>query len=457
MNKIKGILYSGVLAALVMMAGCSSDRTGDVRGLLQTIPSDASAVTVIDLKSVLEKAGCEVDGSEVKPGKEIVKALDASGNAKAKDFFTRLQDGGVDPSVAALFIEGYNTYFAGFVADTDKFKAFVEKQTGGSFQAEGDVDVCGNTAIAGDRFWVCTGSNNTINANDVKHFVALSEKQSILSNEIAAGLEDLENDVKGWGDIKGCLNSLGFDFTERATVTMAIEAMFADAVEFAWELDLEKGKLEADMTVLNSKGGVARFNFPTAKIDAAAISGIGGTGEGFMALAVSPDMVKKLKEETGGKGFSMIGMLVGIVSCVDGTCGAAFSYAGGERGEDGEDGECNVRGVISTTGHGTSDLSDALAGFGYTASKEGKILRFGKGEVTGGLSAADAAEALKGSLAGMVFSGNTKILPSEAVSSAAITFKPEKGGLQAEIKVKGKDKKKNILLSLIESASEQSY
>ncbi len=77
--------------------------------------------------------------------------------------------------------------------------------------------------------------------------------------------------------------------------------------------------------------------------------------------------------------------------------------------------------------------------------------------MTGGLSAADAAGALKGSLAGMVFSGNTKILPSEAVSSAAITFKPEKDGLQAEIKVKGKDKKKNILLSLIESASEQSH
>ncbi len=454
MNKIKGILYSGVLAALVIMAGCSSDRTGDVRGLLQTIPSDASAVTVIDLKSVLEKAGCEVDGSEVKPGKEIVKALEAQGDAKAKDFFTRLQDGGVDPSVAALFIEGYNTYLAGFIADTDKFKAFVEKQSGCSFQAEGDVDVCGNTAIAGDRFWVCTGSNNTINANDVKHFVALSEKQSILSNEIAARLEDPEHDVEGWGDIKGCLNSFGLDFTARATVTMAIEAMFADAVEFAWELDFEKGELDAGMTVLNSKGGVARFNFPTAKIDAAAISGIGGTGEGFMALAVSPDMVKKLKEETGGKGFSMIGMLAGIVSCVDGTCGAAFSYAGSERGENGE---CNVRGVISTTGHGTSDLSDALAGFGYTASKEGKILRFGKGEVTGGLSAADAAGALKGSLAGMVFSGNTKILPSEAVSSAAITFKPEKDGLQAEIKVKGKDKKKNILLSLIESASEQSH
>ncbi len=439
MNRIKGILYSVAMMTLVIMAACSSDRAGDVRGLLQTIPADASMVAVADLKSILEKAGCKVDGTDVTPGKELVKALEASKNAENKEFLARIQNGGIDPSVAALFIEGYNTYFTGFIADTEKFKAFIEKEYGEKFRAEGETEVCGNVAISGDRFWMCTNSNNTVNANDVKHFVSLSEKQSILSNEIAANLEDLEHDMEGWGDIKGCLNSMGLDFTSRASATMAMEAMFVDAVEFMWELDFNKGELDAEMTVHNSKGGIAKFNFPAAKIDGDVIRKIGGSGETYLALAVSPDMVNKLKEETGGKGFSMIGMLAGMVSCVDGTCAAALAVG-------------NVNGLISTTGHGTSDLANALGQFGLTVSKEDKFLRISKGEVSGPLPAADAADVLKGALAGVVYGGEEKPMNLSAISTMSMTFKPEKGGLQAEVKVKGKDSKKNILLALIESA-----
>ncbi len=37
---------------------------------------------------------------------------------------------------------------------------------------------------------------------------------------------------------------------------MAIEAMFVDAVEFSWNLDFQKGKIVAEMDVINSKGGL---------------------------------------------------------------------------------------------------------------------------------------------------------------------------------------------------------
>jgi len=440
MKNLKGFLYCIACVATMVVASCSSDRTADVRDLLKTVPSDASAVAVIDLKSVLEKAGCDVDGTDIKPGKEIVKALEASGNSKAKDFAARMQEGGADPSAIIFFIEGYNSYISGFVADTDKFKTFVEKEYGASFQNDGEVSTCGNIAIAGDRFWVCISSNNTVNSNDIKHFNSLSEKQSILSNEIAAGLEELKHDISGWGDIKGCLNTAGLDFSSKASATMAIEAMFVDAVEFMWNLDFKKGKLEADATVLNSKGGIAKFNFPAAKIDAAVINDLGGTADGFVALAVNPDMVKKLKEETGGKGFSVIGMLSGMISCVDGTCAAAFSGSG------------NVRGVLSTTGHGTADLSSMLGEMGLDVSKEAKALRFSKGEVSGQVSAASAADELKGALAGVVYADGSKRLPSEAISSVTVTFSPEKGGIEAGIKVTGKDSKKNILLSIIEAS-----
>ena len=75
----------------------------------------------------------------------------------------------------------------------------------------------------------------------------------------------------------------------------------------------------------------------------------------------------------------------------------------------------------------------------------------GKGAVEGAVSAADAAEELKGSLAGFVLGGGKKQRLTDAVSSVSVTFKPEKGGLKAIVKVNGKDSKKNIMQSILES------
>lgn len=441
MEKLRILLYSAVVTAMVLMASCSSDHEADVRGMLQTVPGDASMVAVLDLKSMLEKAGCDVKGSEVKPGKELAKAVEDSGNAEFKESLTRLQQGGVEPSAAVFFMEGYGAYLTGFLSDTDKFKTYVGKESGETFRQEDGLDVCGNVAVAGDRFWVCVNSHNTINAKDVLHFNSLSEKQSILSNDIVAALQDPGHDIAGWGDIKGCLNSVGMDFSSRAAVTMAVEAMFVDAVELKWNVDFEKGKMLADINVLNPKGGIAKFNFPASGIDEATVSAIGGTADGVVALAASQEMVRKLKEETGGKGFSVIGFLAGIISCVDGTCAMSFS-----------DKDNAVKGIVSTTGHGTADLSSLLAEYGMKTSKEDKLLRFSKGEVSGAMEVKGVAAGLKGALAGAVYAGNTEKISSSAISSVAVTLNPEKGGLEARVRITGKDPGKNIILSFLEYA-----
>lgn len=147
-------------------------------------------------------------------------------------------------------------YLTGFVSDSSKFKEYVEKNSDSKFVKDGETEVCGNTVLTPDRFWICMSSRNTVNTEDIRRFVSLSPKQSILSNEVASRLVDISHDVEGWGDIRGCLNSLGIDFTTRATATMAIEAMFVDAVEFSWNLDFQKGKIVAEMDVINSKGGL---------------------------------------------------------------------------------------------------------------------------------------------------------------------------------------------------------
>lgn len=404
MKKFMGILYVVALVIAMTISSCSSDRSADVRGILQTVPADASAVVVIDVKTLADKQDLKFDNNDMQ---DLVAA------------------GAVEPSAAVFFTEGYNSYLTGYVADTDKFKAWTEKKFGEQFQKDSDMETCGNTLLNGNRFWLCITSRNTIKASDVKHFSSLSEKQSILVNETVAEMEHLSHAVNGWGDIKGCLNSAGLDFANRATATMVIESIFSDAVEFTFNADLDEKGVEADLNILNSKGGIAKFNFPTAKIDTSTIASLGGSAPGVMAIAVSPEMVKKLREETGGKGFSMIGVLANIITCVDGTCAAVFADAD------------NVRGVISTTGHSTSDLSQMLQEFGMEVSMEGKNLLVHKGEVKGGINVKETANQFKGAMAGVVFSGEFKGM--EKVKSIAVTLHPDKGGLSAHVKLLWKE------------------
>lgn len=420
MKILKNFVYVVALCAMMIAGGCSKDRSADVRGMLQTIPADASMVAVADIETLAKETGCKIDGSKVIVSENVKNALTSSSQGNNTSLVALLESGAIEPSVAALFAEGYNTYLTGYVADTDKLKEWAEKEFGENFAADGDSETCGNILVNGDRFWVCTSSRNTINAQDVKHFKSLSEKQSILVNDVVASLETLDHTLAGWGDIKGCLNAMGMDFATRATAAMMIEAIFTDAVEFSWSADIEKEGIEADMNILNTKGGIAKFNFPTSKIDPSVIESLNCTASAIAAIGVSPDMIKKLKEETGTKSLSVLGMVAGMLQCVDGTCAVASS------------GEDTMSGIISTTGHGTSDLSQLLQDYsGMQVSMEGKMMRFGKGEVSGDLTSQTAAAKLKGAMAGVVISGDVN--KESKFETITFTLHPEKGGLSAHI------------------------
>ena len=441
MKTLKRIAYGAVALCMFILAACSSDRTADVRVLLESVPSDASLVAVIDVKSLLEDADCKVTGDKIIPGKEMLKALKNSDNSKLETLIEDNQDLGLDPSVAVYFMEGYNTYVTGYLSDSDKFKEYIEEKFREKFQNAGDVSTCGNIAVTGDRFWICASSRNTISSGDIKHFQSLSGKQSILSNEVVAKLEKLDHEVQGWGDIKGCLSSQFIPFSSRAMITMAVETIFSDAVEFIWHIDFEKGEAEAEAEILNSKGGIAKFNFPESKIDGATIRSFGGSATGYVAAAISPEIIKTLQEETGGKGLSVIGMVSKILSCVDGTCVVAL-------GKDIEGG------MISTNGHDTADLTGMLSQFGFRVSKEGKFLRFAKGETTGDIPAEETADELKDALAGGVVSVADMGGDKTGISKVSVRLIPEKGGVKLNLKVKGTASKENLLFSVLKNTLE---
>lgn len=443
----KNLIILATALITLMLGGavsCSKEESADARDLLLTVPSDVSAIAVADIRGILEDAGCRIEGSTVKPDKEFSEVLSraASSGESAAQAVSYLSEGGVDPSVAVIFLQGYNTYLAGFLSNPDKFKAKAEKDFGEKFQTDGNIAFCGNTAVAGNRFWICLSSRNTINADNIKHFSSLGEKQSILSVKEVARFETLSHHIAGWGDIKGCLNSVPqLDFATKATVSMAIETMFADASAFVWHIDFAKGRLNAELSVLNSKGGIAAFLYPAAKINPSSVKELTNGSDALVAAAISPKMIKQLVDETGSKGISMLGILAHSLACVDGTC----VYSG--------DTDKNISGFFTTTGSGTAPLSDLLSQYGLKVTKDGDLLRFASGLPSGPVSPDEAAEILKGSMAGAIVSGRlTRSDDKESpFSHTALLLRPEKGGMEFRMTLAAKDTKRNILLTIMEA------
>lgn len=84
MKIFERLVYCVAVVTLVVTAGCSSGKPGDINGLLETVPADASAVMVMNMHAMLEKAGCKVNGSEVVPGKELASVLETTNNQELK-------------------------------------------------------------------------------------------------------------------------------------------------------------------------------------------------------------------------------------------------------------------------------------------------------------------------------------------------------------------------------------
>lgn len=440
------IAFSGIFISLIL-SSCSGNSTADTRELLATIPSDVSFVAVANLKAVIEDAGAKVDGSSVKIDKKLSEKLAAADSAAfLPRFISYISEGGVDPSVAAVFQEGYNSFAAGFLADTDKFKTVVEKEFGSKFATDGDIATCGNVAVSANRFWVCISSRNTINPSDIKHFMSLSDKQSIISSKSAdAALSDMDHDIQAWGDIKGVLNAAGLDFGSKAAATMAIETIFDDAESMVWTADFEKGRFMASGQVMNSKGGLAKFNFPTSEIDLSVIRKIEGDKNSVVAVAIPSKLIKSLEEQTKSKGASMIGMLLPMLSSLDGTT----VYT--------ENADKSASAIISTNGGGTADLSDLLNQYGYTVKKDGKFLlcsKKGEGSANPAempsVSADEAAKLLKGGMLGVIYClKDMPALNARNLSNTVLLLSPEKNSLSISFSLNSATPKENIILNLL--------
>ncbi len=433
-----------MLAFLMPVLNSCQKETADTRDLLATVPSSSGIVAGINLKSMLEKAGCKVDGSDITPGNEVSAWIESRKDEKDSNrrALKLILDGesGIDPSVAVYFMDAYNSYVTASLADTKKFEEFVVSQSGGQFEDSGDgVRTCGNIAIKGAQTWICVSSYNTIDAKAVANYANLGDNQSFMKNEFASSIATMTADVVGWGDIKA-FSKQGFSFNQLSSASMFMNAVFEDASALSFNLDFQKGKTVGSVSVLNTKGENAKYLLPTSKVDLSTVKSLGDHAELLVAMTITKDFTKKL-EKIGG---AMLSSITEMIKPIDGTVALACGNLDSD--------EKSFSGVVTTDGEISREFMTELSAFGATR-KDGKLVRVSNGSLTGNLEVDKAADYLKGSILGMVINPQVAGLDNVPVfvNTLALTLVPQGNGLKCDIIAVSNDQSKNMFLSFIEN------
>lgn len=414
----------------IIMNSCSSGESADAGDLIATVPNDASLVAVANLKAIVEKADAKNLGTNPQ---ELADILCNPEN-------------GVEPSVAVVFNVGYYTYVSGIAADPAKFKAAIEKKKGVKFTTEDGIDVGGNFAVSANQYWMCIG-NTSIDPCEVKHFTSLDKTQSFTSNKQSDALCKFDKDIVGWGNIAGLLNTANADFQQRAIVQAVLQTAFEDASDLSFSVDFQKGKAVIEANILNTKGSLAKFLFPTETIDVKTVESAGTTTDALAAIAIPNKLITELIKQTSSKGVSMFDIILKSFSGVDGTTAVAFNENGSA-----------LSGVISTNGQNMAAITQLLAQRNVKTVLDGNKIRISEGTLSGNSQVSELAAEFKGAMLGVATASARDFIKgsNQAVAGGAFTLRPSGNSLQARVVLFGTDRDKNILSGLVKAAAVQS-
>lgn len=435
------------MIAVVMLTAVSCHKdSADMGDLMRKVPASAGFVMGVNVKGVLEKAGCKVEGTEILPGSEVQEWLSSNaahiGNAEreqAELIFSG--ESGIDPSGAVVFHDGGRTYLSAIIADTPKFMEFVNKQNGGSFSTDNGVDVNGNVAVTGGLFWVNLTSSASIDAAVVKSYSELTEDRSFASRNVAKDMISMSHDIIGWASISSVANS-ALSFQDAALVSMVSGMMFEDATSVKFEADFLKGEMQLTAAVLNSKDKNAKYLLPLDKISEDAIKNLGVRAELVGAMTVDKKLAKTISGIGSSFGGGFSNDIVSMLSCIDGTVGVAL----------GEIDDFDNFGVIVTTdGNPNLDLLSFLSKIAPT-QRIGNMVKIAQGKCDEGIPVAEAAEILKEASVGIVF-GNEANERESGVKRGALLLKPQDGSARLSLDIVSISEDENFLVTMMKRES----
>lgn len=447
-GRLNAVILCMLALLLPALNSCKKESINNA-DLLATVPSSSSVVMGINLESLLKKSGCKVDGSEITPGDEVKALLAKASIQTSKDgeIARVLLNGesGVDPVGAIYFRDAYNSYVTLAVADTDKFKSFIEKETGETFSDSGnDVQVCGNVAIKGAQAWIAEGT--VIDSRAVANYSVLESGQSFMAKDFADKLSNMTSDIIGWGEI-GKLVGGNLSFGDRSTLNMALGMLFDDAQSLFFSVDMLKGEAKSSVSVLNKDGKPAKYLLPSDKLDMETMKSVAYKANAIVGVCVTKDLVKKIGNILNTFGGSQMEKMSGALKSVDGTLGLAFSNISMP--------DEAFRGVVTTDGKAGLDLMQLISSIA-PITKDGKLVRFSKGEVDGALEVKTDAELLKNATMGMVLNLQSPGLAEKEdneYQTLVVALVPDNGSVKCDVTIKAIDQSRNIMLPIIEGLS----
>lgn len=431
-----------IVGLLPLFNSCKKEAA-DVSDLLSKVPSSAGMVIGVNLESILEKMGCEVNGAEITPGKDLSAFIDSlKGSSEGSNEAVKLflsGESGIDPAGAIVFSDAYGVYVTAMVADTPKFTEFVKKQSGKDFTEENGVKVCDNVAMVGAHVWVSLTSSS-VDSKAIKNYASLESGQSFMTNGFSSNISNMTHDIVGWGQL-GALTRNRMGVGDMAMLNMVVGMLFDGATSSSFYADFLKGEAKCVATMLNDKGEPAKYLLPAEKVSVADIKSLGASADIVGAMSITKDLVKKIDKLSSSLGGGF-GSMMSIVGSLDGTSAIAVS--------DMENPMAGLSAVVTTDGNPSLDLMNLLSQLAPT-KKDGKYVRMSSGTLQGDIDIAEASEILKGSTAGVVVGTGFNGMEGDkmGLKSVAVTLRSEKGGITFDVTAKSTDSSENILLTLI--------
>lgn len=417
---MKKLTYS-LLMLLLVAVGCSKNNSDDADQLLKTVPADASSVVVINVANIVEKLGGSTDGKTIKLGKDLQKAIDGSQAIKAEDKqqIKDICNGETGVSVSSLaFFSAARSYVTGLLNDSEKFIAYLEKESGSKAVQEDGAMVIDKVAVIGNQFWACTKGRPDI--DQLKYYQQLNEKQSYASADAASLLLDPDKIVTYVADVNRSISLI----PQATYIRMASSLIFNDMAYIAGSADLKKDNLLADASVLNSDMKPAELLLPIDKIDASVIKKFDKGGDLFIAAAVPSKLTKKIADIAGSVAGSNAKMVESVLGAIDGTVAVRLNSA-----------VTDAEALIQTSGKNFNELSSVLQSlFGLVVTRDGDLLTavYGSKDFTGSVTPAVAADKFKGAWIGVASNG---FIARDVTTITKLS--PDKKSLRLDMEVQG--------------------
>ena len=458
-NKQLGILKSYLMLCMAMtvltvgMFSCAKDKT-DVSDLVSTVPSSAGCVIGLNLNSILQKAGYEIENGVIKNSKqnENIKGVTPE-ESELIDMLGK-EGSGIDPTGAIIFYDANRLIMTFALSDNAKFRSVVEEKLNEKFNNVSGVDMCGNVAVKGAQAWI--GLNDKpLDADLIQGYSSLSSSQSFVNNSFAEQIREMEEDVAGWGKLSVITKNF-LNFNDMTMFNLVTGSLFENADQFTMKINFEKGKCETEIAILNDKGKPAKYMLPADKIDVSTVKTIGSKVDVVAGMTITPKFLEKFDKIGNTLGGVMFKNLTTMMKDVDGTVAIAFSNP--------EALNQNLSGVVTTKGVPSLPLKQLVSSVA-PVREDNNLLRFSLGQMNGEMEIDKCSELLKGCTFGIV--ADFPVYPISELQKLpfmknsldkdfnlyCFRMKPEDGSINFQIIVETAEKKENILKTILTSNS----